>query len=188
MTIIGLIVVSEICMHINGYYYFDKLFNFSWNIFHQTEMEIKYFKISVPKYDWLSYKKPDMNKFVFRGTNAYVSNDYHADLLGKVQFLYKAPIHSDWFGTKGIPPMLIIKNFDECLIDEWVKMCDILFVKLTQKIGNSELEAYDCVSSDFKNIPSRFVVYKHIYFDLDLYIDPFKHQYDKFFEGVRLKE
>jgi hypothetical protein len=182
------IVFLEVCMRINGYYYDHKLFNFVWNIFYETEIETKYFRIDVPKFDWISHKKVDNNQMSFMGTYIYLSNKYSTDLLDKQEFVYKTTIYIKSMGLKGFAPVIIIKDFNDNLINEWTKICDVSLIKSTQKISNFELEAYDCIGENFKNIPSRYIVYKEIYFDIDLYIDIFQSQYDKFFEGVRLKE
>jgi hypothetical protein len=189
IIVIGLIISREIYMYIKGYYYDYKLLNFVWNIFYETERDTKYFRIDVSKFDWLSATKPDINKHIFLGTHIFVEKEKMDILMKKIEFLYETPFKTIWHMNKrGIQPMITIENFDGYTIDELIKICDVSLIKSSQKISNSELEAYDCINKNFKNIPSRFVIYKDIYFNMDLYISIFKPQYDKFFEGVRLKE
>ncbi|MDR3177969.1 MAG: hypothetical protein LBT96_03190 [Campylobacteraceae bacterium] len=188
IIIVSLIVLSEICMRINGYYYYDKLFNFVWNIFYETELKINRLQINVPKFDWLSNKKSDNNQLSFMGIGIYVDDEHSRDLLNKQKFIYQTTFYLKSIELKGFIPIIIVKNFNNNLINEWTKTCDVSLVKSIQKISNSELEAYDCISKNFKNIPSRYVIYKNIYFDIELYVDIFQSQYDKFFENVRLKE
>jgi hypothetical protein len=191
IIIIGLMASGEIYMYINGYYYEHRLFNFIWNIFYETKIDIKYFEIDVPKFYWLSAVKSDIdiNKYIFLGTPAFMDKENIDILTKKLEFLYETPFKTMWhINKRGIRPLLTIENFNEYTIDTLIEICNVSLVKSSQKISNSELEAYDCINENFKNIPSRFVIYKDIYFNIDLYISAFKPQYDKFFEGVRLKE
>ncbi|MDR1007765.1 MAG: hypothetical protein LBL65_04275 [Campylobacteraceae bacterium] len=149
----------------SGYSLDAYIFNFYWNIIHKTNIETKYFVIDLARFNWILIKEKDDELF-FGGVTVFINKDDEDRVL----------------------PTLIFDNFYEGMLDAWEKMCGISFTKSTKIINGWDAEVYDCIDVKNPDIPSQMIVYKDEAFYIYTYIDAFKPQYDKFFEGVKLRE
>ncbi|MFV0481086.1 MAG: hypothetical protein ACK5LP_03805 [Campylobacteraceae bacterium] len=138
------------------------------NMFGVSKFETDNFIIDLPKIHWISYKNQN-SSFIGQLTN-----------LGKNVYMY--------------PEVYIMKfkNNSEAkrfVIELCEKKDDELIQQQNQTINNFEVEVYECRDRDINaDWAVRNYLYKNEYFTLIPYIEEFKPQYDKFFEGVRLKD
>ena len=136
------------------------------NTFNQSKFETDNFIIDLPKAHWLSYKN-----------SAY---RYHG-----------IPVR---FSNGAMFPYVYIWKYDneeeakksEFSVNE--KLCKTFEQQPNKKINNFEVEVYDCADEE-DDLWLRVYFYKNEVFHLIYYhIENFRHQFDKFFEGVWLKE
>jgi hypothetical protein len=143
------------------------LYRFIFNLFRITHIETAYFTIDISKFQWLSLNnsenKNNLKLFWFAG--------YYINPKTKEEDVFTVNINIEKHKYN---------------IDYLKRVCNFIS---NEAISNFVLEMYDCneVISD-KNIIERYAFYKDEYFVFSPYLDEFKPQYDKFFEGVRLKE
>jgi hypothetical protein len=82
-------------------------------------------------------------------------------------------------------PFVGVSNLSD--ISAFVVVLESKCDKSIQTINGFEIEAYDCEELN-SDIVSRSLVYKNEIIHIQSIGDNFKPQYDKFFEGVRLKK
>jgi hypothetical protein len=152
----------------NGHYWQQNIYNLKWNISNQSKFETKNFIIDLPELHWVGKAKKNGDIYFF-GTLKYFN-------------IFDSESNSSM-------PSLIFHDFNENMIDILQNhVCNVSFNKSIGKINNFEVDIYDCESSKMECSPSKFIIYKNEGFFIYEYNDIFKPQYDKFFEGVRLKE
>ncbi|MDR0467259.1 MAG: hypothetical protein LBG67_00195, partial [Campylobacteraceae bacterium] len=178
--IIGIIaILATLAIIDTAYYLFDEWYEskkgyssalnillFKKNTFNQSKIETKNFIIDLPKAHWASYKN-----------SAY---SYHG-------------IPIDSYGCM-FPDAHIWKYDNEEQAKEAMffvfgneKICKTFEQQPNKTINNFEVEVYDCTKEE--KVQDRVYFYKNEYFWLpDYHHVFFKLQYDKFFEGVWLKE
>jgi hypothetical protein len=163
LMIICEIIFSKIYKYYNGYSYETFIVNFISNFSKNTTVETKNFIINVSRFHWGISDSSQTNK----------------DLWFTKFFIFERDVTA---------LIIILGKFDQKKFENLEKECDINFSKTTKTINDWEADIYDCVSSIQNNLSQRYIVYNGEYFFLTVYSDIFQPQYDKFFEGVRLKE
>jgi hypothetical protein len=167
-TIIG---VSGIIFIILNIIYFNNTGMFYVNLFRQTDFETKNFIIDLPKFYWAGNYMEDNNseQLFFFGVATSAENS-----------------------KKGIFPRMYLFNSDNVNrhILRLETSCDKSLEKTTKKINNWEADIYTCIGKN--DSLDTYIIYKdevfHYYYSYDKNVfENFQKQYDKFFEGVRLK-
>jgi hypothetical protein len=171
-TIVGIIAVVLI---VSGIIYPDHTGYFSINLFRQTHFETKNFIIDVPKFHWVGNDRQDNVSILFVG------------LPMTIEGL-----------EKKISPMIDLHKLNDVGISIRLEslgmFCDESFEKTMQKINDWEAEVYICTTKSKADLMIRHIMYKDEAFHMFYYVqdknvfENFQKQYDKFFEGVRLKE
>ncbi|MDR0407878.1 MAG: hypothetical protein LBH45_03000 [Campylobacteraceae bacterium] len=143
------------------------------NLLRQTHFGTKNFIVDLPKFYWVGqYMYDDAGELSFFGLPLSIENS-----------------------KKGIFPMIYL--FTSSDINDRLEAlkisCDKSLEKSTQKINNWEADVYTCIKRENDTL-DKYIVYKdevfHFYYyshNISLF-NNFQSQYDKFFEGVRLKE
>jgi hypothetical protein len=138
---------------------------------YQSKFETKHFIINLPKFYWIGKISKNNNKPFFAGI----------------------PIANNGF-KKEIFPEVHLFDFDNITLKALEIFCDKSLEKSTQKINNWEAEIYTCITKSRSDLMDKHIVYKdevfHIFYythDINAF-ENFQKEYDKFFEGVRLKE
>jgi hypothetical protein len=158
---------------------------FSNNIFRQSKFETKNFIIDVPKFHWIGQYRDD-NLLFFVG----IPVDLSKSLLFNNSFFFHFFNNEEYT----VLPMIILDNFTDNTLEALKIYCDESLEKATQKINNWEAEIYSCITKSRNDLVDKHVVYKGEDFYFSYYLDDIdifnniQSQYDKFFEGVRLKE
>ncbi|MDR0580273.1 MAG: hypothetical protein LBG21_06690 [Campylobacteraceae bacterium] len=146
--------------------------NFIKNMIKKSKFETEYFIIDLPKFHWTFHANSTDNRSMlpFFGVIEIIDNE-----------IYTLP---------GITVIgsLKVDNARDIVLNYNKETCDVFEAKSNQFINNFEVETYDCIDITHQITIMRLFVYKDEFFALIPYLDIFKPQYDKFFEGVRLKE
>jgi hypothetical protein len=150
---------------------------FNLNIFYQSKFETKHFIIDLPKFYWIGKYREDNSLPFFMG----ISIDFSKNVFFRGSTLFDDEKYT-------VLPIIVFDNFSDISLEALTALCDKSFVKSTQKINNWEAVIYDCLTTGYEHSRARYYIYKDEVFHTYTYIDAFKSQYDKFFEGVRLKE
>jgi hypothetical protein len=180
---VSFIVFEEIFTSWNKYNHYSKILHFIWNNFHETYAETDNFKVDINKADW--HIEQD-GKIAFVGTLVYLDKNLGMDLSELHKLWFGKPFYVDALFTKdkGFYPIILATKITE---NELLKLSNFDCNKSYKQINDWNATIYD-FTTKYTNIPIRYVIYKDELFDLIPYIDEFKPQYDKFFEGVWLKE
>jgi hypothetical protein len=184
-TIIGIIFLVYIILNI---FYSKNIVWFQQNIFQQTKFETKNFIIDVPKFHWIGKYKDNNSsgQLFFIGIPVDLSKNS----------LFNSSFFSHFFGNKDytVLPIMVLDNFTDDTLEALKIYCDESLEKTTQKINNWEAEVYSCVTKSRSDLVDKHIVYKgedfytfYYSYDVDIF-NNFQSQYNKFFEGVRLKE
>ncbi|MDR1007768.1 MAG: hypothetical protein LBL65_04290 [Campylobacteraceae bacterium] len=108
-------------------------------------------------------------------------------------FFVGIPITADGF-KREIFSEIHLYNVDDTWLTTLEIFCDEFLEKTTQKINNWEAEVYSCITKSRNDLLDKHIMYKGEVFYIYYYLHDvntfniFQSQYDKFFEGVRLKD
>ena len=150
-----------------GYHYTLNAYFYYKNTFNQSKFETDNFIIDLPKAHWASYKN---SAYRYHGIPIEFSNGYHFPDAHIWKYDNEEQAKETMFYVFGNE-----------------KICKTFEQQPNKKINNFEVEVYDCTKEE--KVQDRVYFYKNEYFWLpDYHHVFFKPQYDKFFEGVWLKE
>jgi hypothetical protein len=170
-VVLIVLAINWICAYMYtikyGYSYNGYLYRFIFNLFRITHIETVYFTVNISKFQWLSLNSgEDKNvpkQFWFVG--------YYINPETKKGDVFIVDIN-------------IEKN--KHYIDYLKQTC---YFTSNETINNFEVKVYNCNKElNGEKIIQKVMFYRDEYFIFSPYIDAFKPQYDKFFEGIRLKE
>jgi hypothetical protein len=176
-VVIKAIIVFVALISILNLFFSKYMFNFGWNMIRQSTFETENFIIDLPKFHWFGQYRRNSTLPFFMG----ISID-----LSKNVFFKGSTLFDDKKYT--VSPIIVFDDLNENSLKAIETICDVSFAKSTQKINNFEMDIYDCLTAGYESNPARYYVYKNEVFHTYTFIDAFKPQYDKFFEGVWLKE
>jgi hypothetical protein len=179
------VIFEEIFAHYHKYNHYAQIFSFIRNSFYGTHIETDNFAIDIGKTEWFFLRGNDM--VTFGGNYVYTNEILSANLSKVSKKLYgEVPADMLFSDDKGFFPIVKLEK----ITDKTYKFFYILDVscnKSYKQINDWDATIYDC-KTEYDNVPKRYITYKNEVFILLFYIDIFQSQYDKFFEGVRLKE
>jgi hypothetical protein len=154
----------------NGYYWQSHLYYIKWNLSKQSTFETDSFIVNLPKLYWIGLDNNSAKKPLW--------------FVG-------LPVKGL---DMGIAPILTIEHFDSIVLEDLKIFCDNSFEKQTEKFDNKDVDVYICTTKSKEGLLSKFIVHKDealylIYYshDIDVF-NGYQSQYDKFFEGVKLKK
>ena len=162
---IGLIVLSlyalssVIFKHYTETSYTAYMFNFYWNLRHDSKISTNHFEINLPIFNWTYLGKNKLNVDIFQG------------------------VFFDINGKKIAPTVHIIKNKDDFIENVIHELCEKPVSKKIEKINNWEAEVYTCNEEQ----PFKVVKYQKDVFYLPLYTSRFHKQYELFFDSLIAK-
>jgi hypothetical protein len=167
ITFISSITFSMVFIDKNGYdfgYYFS---NLRWNFTHKTKFETRNLIVEVPKLYWINHLDGDITSFSGIPSRIYSYNT--CEIMPNISIVM--PIEGADNTTAFLEKMI----YNICK-EEYTS-------NSTHTIDNKTIsDIYDCY-------PVRVIKLDDEIVALDFYhIDALRWQYDKFFEGVRLKE
>jgi hypothetical protein len=153
----------------NDYFWEQHYYALKWNLMQQSTFKTENFIIDVPTFGWLG--KKDNNKIYFIGI----------------------PICLDGLTCKKeTTPRIVFESFfNDAEVDALKnEICDKALNKTTKTINNVEADIYECESSNIKCPFAKLIIYKNESFLIyrQEYDDILQSQYDKFFQGVKLKQ
>jgi hypothetical protein len=166
-------IFSIIFAYITKNVFIDYLTTLKSNLLNQSKFDTDYFIIDLPKFSWECISE-STHIIAFSGISIYQNNTFAIPIVILSRF-------------NAFPPddPISVNAWLENDISAFEDNCNTTLVKTTHIIDDRELTAYDC----FGEYQERYIIYKDAFFYLISYAnDKFKPQYDKFFEGVRLKE
>jgi len=154
--VLGLYAVSsEMFKHYTGVSYTAYVFNFYWNLRHDSKIHTNNFEIKLP-INWIYLGKNKLDIDVFQG------------------------VFFDIDGKNIAPTVHIIKNKDNFIENVIHELCEKPLSKKIEKINNWEAEVYICN----QKYPFKVVKYQEDVFYLPLYISRFHKQYELFFDSL----
>jgi hypothetical protein len=178
LLVVVYLIFSTIFAYTKGYVFESRLIIYISNIFNNTKFENEYFTIELSKFDWQCiYSTDDAQVLSFRGLS--MVNDDGNVFAPTVSFL-----------KFGVPPDYpsLEKLWFENDISSFEQVCskhNATLVKTSHIIDNKEFVAYDCLEEQI----IRYIMYKDAFFLIVSYDnDKLRAQYDKFFQGVKLKQ
>ena len=145
--------------------------NFYWNIVHKTYLETQNFIINVPLLYWGMHTNDNGTELYFAG-NLVEVKDINEKII----------------------PTVDLYSFNDDYLNNLEKFCNRTFKQIDITINNVEFEAYSCQSSSDYLVVNHYLIYKNEVFVIYNYthdinaFNAFQSQYDKFFQGVKLKE
>jgi hypothetical protein len=180
------IIFEEIFAYYNKYSHYTKIFYFIWNSFHKTHIKTDNFEINIDKLEWFFLKESDT--IAFLGNIIYANETLSTSLSKAMEKKYTKAFYVDTYFSKdkGFFPMIKLEKLTNKTY-RILELLDTYCNKSYGQINDWNATVYDC-KTEYDDVPKRYVIYKNEAFILPFYIDLFQSQYDKFFEGVRLKE
>jgi hypothetical protein len=177
-TLISCVIFSLVFYYIKGYTLISQLDIIKSNLFSRTKFETDYFTINLPKFDWRCIYDGGTQTLAFAGLSLLEDDIEIRPVVTMMRFTSLSPddplSKKFWFEN------------DMSDIEKICKEANATLTKTTHLIDGKEFTAYDCNEEEF---PLKYIIYKDVFFQLIAYNNTnFKPQYDKFFEGVKLKK
>jgi hypothetical protein len=129
-----------------------------------THFETKHFIIDVPKWHWAGRYAVDNKPVFFRVEEETCCTEDNALVIYFNDFI------------------------NDITTEEWKQYCDKSIEKSTQKVANGEIDKYICKTSRDDIVTIGFFYKKEVFYSYICNVNDFQSQYEKFFEGVKLKQ